>query len=109
MVCDWEGECIGGHFEENQGTFFMVTGGEVIYPIEIDWIEELLVETTIAIFMDNCQENEALSDYYGYGAEVYDCSDWGRNWTAGFIDAGFVVSGEGGEFLMCSWEGDCSG
>ena len=97
MICDWEGECIGNHAEDGNDEyshdFFIVTKGEVVYPIQIDWIEDIFVDSARAILAGKCSRNDTLS--LEHDAEVFDCQDGDDVWTSGANEEGFGAADEG--------------
>ena len=110
IICDWEGECVGNHAEDDNDVyshdFFVVEDGEISYPIQIEWIEDIAVDTAHAYIAGFCTGNEELSAEFD--AEVIDCVYGDDAWSAGYNEEGFGA-GDEGRLIICSWEGDCFG
>ena len=111
IVCDWETNCFGNHFKNDDGDralFMIEEGGEMFYPILINWIEQIAVDSILANVMGMCEFDEEMSETYG--AEVFRCQVGEDDWYAGQNDEGFGFGyADGSAMLMCDNDGNCWG
>jgi hypothetical protein len=114
MMCDWYGNCLGSHPEDDgngEHDFFVVSEEYgLVYPIQVDWIEDVFVDSVHSILSGYCVVDEEMSAMYD--SEVFYCSaeDNGvvEEWFAGANEEGFgAVHAVRDEYVMCDWFGNC--